>query len=742
MKDAQKPDHVSLNGLLGQLRDGRYVIPDFQREFEWEPWDIRDLMRSIFMDYYIGSLLLWKGKDENFDALSCAPMYGFEGELHREYIVLDGQQRLTAMYYAFIGPNVPLPKRLGPGVFYLNINRFMDEEYDQAFHYDYYSKRIEKLLSDTEAQYAAHFFPMTVVGQAGFALAKWVFGYEHFWEQKAAEAAAFSRDDEADEAIHHVENAREFGDHLKGITEQYQISYVELDRELAIDKVCDIFTQVNSKGIRLDIFDLMNALIRPRGLQLKHMWRAAAPRLEFVDSEKMNVYILQVMSILRQAYCSPKYLYFLLPGQKKPVRDADGRKGVQILVSDVEDFERLWNEAVTALESAINLLRHPMEFGVITGKYLPYVSILPVFAALQAHLKALPSELRLSGQRKLRHWYWASIFLNRYSGSVESTSARDYLDVRSWIRDDAAAPPFVKEFESRFKTLDLRRETNTGSSVYSGIFNLLVLGGAQDWIAGMVPQYDDLDDHHIVPTSWGFKHLDGNLIHSVLNRTPLTSDTNRHVIRDRLPNTYLPELMNSNGAQKVRQVLETHLISPAAVDILLRDPFEPKDFDDFIEERQRTIQQAIEDLLIKERMDLSPSLRELDQRIEAVELGLRRFISLALHNDPGQLPSHVSQRIQERIQTAMQKDPALDGDRFGTLQGMLEYSDLRELQQAMCSNATWPRFQERFGTKELLGVKFTQLADARNGIRHSRSINEVTRMEGEAATIWFGQLLS
>ena len=31
----------------------------------------------------------------------------------------------------------------------------------------------------------------------------------------------------------------------------------------------------------------------------------------------MNVYILQVMSILRQAYCSPKYLYFLLPGQEK-----------------------------------------------------------------------------------------------------------------------------------------------------------------------------------------------------------------------------------------------------------------------------------------------------------------------------------------------------------------------------------------------------------------------------------------
>ena len=36
MKDAQKPDHVSLNTLIGHLREGRFVIPDFQREFEWK----------------------------------------------------------------------------------------------------------------------------------------------------------------------------------------------------------------------------------------------------------------------------------------------------------------------------------------------------------------------------------------------------------------------------------------------------------------------------------------------------------------------------------------------------------------------------------------------------------------------------------------------------------------------------------------------------------------------------------
>lgn len=69
MKDAQKPDHISLNTLITRLREGRFVIPDFQREFEWRPADVRELMRSIFLDYYIGvkrkegeAAILWFGK--------------------------------------------------------------------------------------------------------------------------------------------------------------------------------------------------------------------------------------------------------------------------------------------------------------------------------------------------------------------------------------------------------------------------------------------------------------------------------------------------------------------------------------------------------------------------------------------------------------------------------------------------------------------------------------------------------
>lgn len=740
MKDAQKPDHVSLNTLINRLKEGRFVIPDFQREFEWRPWDIRELMRSVFLDYYIGSLLLWKGKRENFAALSCEPVYGYGGGASPEYIVLDGQQRLTAMYYAFLAPDLPLPNRSFRAFYFIRVDKFMAEEYDDAFHYDWLTKRWSKVLGNPSSQYAEHLFPLSVVGAGGWDLPIWMQGYEKFWREKA-KAASDSGDAAAEQFARHAENAKAFGEHLKGITEQYQISYIELDQDLGVDKVCDIFTQINSRGIRLDAFDLVNALLKPKGLQLKHLWRSAAPRLEFVETEKMNVYILQVMSILRQAYCSPKYLYFLLPGQEKPVRDPDGTRRKEILIPDISDFEQRWNEAVGALEKAINLLRHPQEFGAISSNYLPYVSILPIFAALQAHVKTLPAHRQLDAQRKIRHWYWASVFTNRYSGSVESTAARDFLDVKSWLDDESAEPALILEFKSRFKNLELRKETKRGTSVYNGIFNLLVLQGARDWMTGNVPQHGDLDDHHIVPQAWGSKRLAGNLVHTILNRTPLSADTNRNVIRDRLPNAYLPELIASNGEQAVRAILESHFISPAAQAILLRDPFTPDDFEAFIAERQRTLQEAIENLLVKERLDLPPQLRELDEKIEQVELGLRSAIVSALDGDAAQLPPHVVQRAEERIQRAAKKNAALDTERYQTLDGQLEFCDLRELQDTLTGKALWPSFEPRFANKETLNAKFGQLAELRNGIRHSRTVDEITRKEGEAAILWFEQVL-
>ena len=732
MKDAQKPDHVNLITLVNRLREGRFVIPDFQRDFEWEPTDISALMSSIFRDYYIGSLLLWKGKSENFDALACEPVYAFNAQNgHPEYIVLDGQQRLTAMYYAFMAPDAPAPKRANRYYYFIRIDKFSDEAYDEAFVY-HWTNWGEHLAGDRQRQYQEHMFPLSMIGQTGWSLSTWMQGYESYWQNQA-------RGCQDDRIRRNVENARSFGQHLKDITEQYQISFIELDRDLALDKVCDIFTQVNSRGVRLDVFDLINALLRPKGLQLRYMWREARQRLSFVEADRMNVYVLQVMSILRQAYCSPKYLYYLLPGQERQVRESDGSLRKEVLVPDTDSFERCWGEAVDSLEKAIDLLRHPQEFGAIASRYLPYVSILPVFAALQSEARNVAPFRQLDAQRKIRRWYWASVFLNRYSGSVESTSSRDYLDLKAWFRDDSAEPALIAEFRERSRSIDLR-ETRSGSSVYYGIFNLLVLEGARDWTTGHGPQHDELDDPHIVPKRWGKENGLGTWIDSILNRTPLTGSTDRKVIHSRLPNEYLPELIAATDEETVRQILESHFISRAAFDILLKNPFTRRDFEMFLDERQRTIQAAIEDLLENKRPKLPPPIRELDAHIEKIELNLRQLVATTLQDDPAVLPGHVQQKIKGRVQAAVRTTLGLDMAAYDTLIAQLEFADLSELKDTILNKALWSRFEDRFRSKESTAARFAQLAELRNCIRHSRQVSEIVHKDGEAAILWFKQV--
>jgi hypothetical protein len=187
--------------------------------------------------------------------------------------------------------------------------------------------------------------------------------------------------------------------------------------------------------------------------------------------------------------------------------------------------------------------------------------------------------------------------------------------------------------------------------------------------------------------------------------------------------------------------LESHFISTQAFNILLRSPFGPDDFEAFITERQRTLLDAIEDLLVKERLDLPPQLRELDVQVEDVELTLRRIICESFGGDSAKLPSHILQKIDERLQAAAKKNAALDLSYFQTLAGKLEYADLREVQDAILNKSNWTIFQERFVNKEILAKRFDQLAELRNGIRHSRTVDEVTRKEGEAAILWFQQVL-
>lgn len=596
MKNIESPDKIHLDKLISKLRDGKFVIPDFQREFKWSPADIKSLLISIFEDYYIGNLLLWEASRENQKILSCEPIDGYKeriGEKYNpDYIVLDGQQRLSALFYAFFAPDKPLTGRKTSCLFTVDLEALIKEDFQNAINYEWLTNKVKKILKDREVQYEQNVLPLNIFGEKSKEFYKWLEGYEKYWKEKIGEQKAKEKKDFYEKF---------FDDML----DSYEIVFIEINRKMEVGKVCDIFTKINSTGINLDIFDLLNALLRPKDILLKEMWREVKSKLNGFEWRNSNIQLLQTMSVLEQSYCSPKYLYYLVPETKKTEIENNHQKKEVVLINSGEEFKEKWKFAEEKIRETIRRLKNPHDYGAIKSGFVPYPTMIPIITALYIEKERGGYDSNIDIEGKIKKWYWSSIFSQSYQSSVESQIAKDFKEMKGWFSDDNSVPKVVEYFENDILNIYLRAEKSSWSAIYKAVFTILVINGARDFQSFDLPEYSLLEDHHIVPRSWG-KENKIKEIDSILNRTPISQKTNRDVISNKLPNVYLKEIFNkTKNKEDFYKLMESHLISRKAVDILMKDNFSSNDFEEFIAEREKTIIKRIKSLL---SIDESPDV--------------------------------------------------------------------------------------------------------------------------------------
>jgi hypothetical protein len=121
----EEPEKKSISQLL-QLSKGVLGIPDFQREFVWGRTDVSELFESIFRGYYVGSLLFW-ANNKQLD-MENKPVYGTgtsQEKFNPRYVVLDGQQRISSLYYAMRAPDVRLWNTKYAYLFFLDLKKLL-----------------------------------------------------------------------------------------------------------------------------------------------------------------------------------------------------------------------------------------------------------------------------------------------------------------------------------------------------------------------------------------------------------------------------------------------------------------------------------------------------------------------------------------------------------------------------------------------------------------------------------------
>jgi hypothetical protein len=518
------PDKRKVIRLVEQAYEGKICLPNFQRDFVWTREEVADLVRSIVRGYFIGSLLLLDCDSNNppFAPIALRGAEPPQRDPRPELLVLDGQQRLSALIYALTAPDLSLKDSSQRRWFFVNLDVLLSEPDSDDVVFDR-AKRELRGLDSVETQYEQRMLPCTVLlSQHSFF--QWRDGFEDWLRRTTPDGLDKYRAE-----------WREPWTSAVTAFQTFEAPLVELPRvddhdSESIGRVCAIFEKLNSTGVDLSIYDLLTARLYRHGIRLHDLWNEAAKthsRLSAwskgkADEHKFGVLVLRTLALMRGLDPKPRILIDLSPA------------GFD------DDFRR----AASAIERALQLVTLVGRdgFGVFAEKWLPGFGLIPILAALRAEI----DDRSLGDQERtqLRRWYWCNVFMERYSSAVESKSRKDYLEMtRHWF-EAGPEPEVFREARSWIGApgFRVRDSASYASAVYSGIFCLLALRNARDWRRGEDIQLQELQDHHIFPRAYLKRHgIEKRItVNTIANRTLISNETNGK-ISDKAPADYLSD---------------------------------------------------------------------------------------------------------------------------------------------------------------------------------------------------------
>lgn len=210
---------VAIRTAIEKILSGSIRIPAFQRGFVWTTDNISFLMDSIYRNYPIGNILLWRTREtlEKERDLGPFSLPKPEKEYPVDY-VLDGQQRLTSIFSVF---QTSLDAHSSTEAFDI----YFDLQAPEGALEDQFVSIIEP-GSDI-----ARYFPLRAI-----------FDTARFFEI----ANGLSSEDK----IKVVDLQRRFQEF------QLNLDVIEFENK---DEIAIIFERVNRAGIRLDAFQLLSA---------------------------------------------------------------------------------------------------------------------------------------------------------------------------------------------------------------------------------------------------------------------------------------------------------------------------------------------------------------------------------------------------------------------------------------------------------------------------------------------------
>lgn len=515
--------------LLNWVASGEIAIPEIQRPFVWKPSKVRDLLDSLYQGYPVGYVISWQNPNVRLK----------DGSLSMgKKILIDGQQRVTALRAAILGERV------------LNKN--------------FQSKRIR-----------VAFNPQTDTFEIANALTKrdplWIDDVSQTFEGDSFDVISDYLDRNPDCDRKRVQTAiqRLFDIRTK------QIGMIELAADLDIEMVTEIFIRINSQGVTLNQSDFVMSKIASDTRYGGQVMRKA---IDYFSNLAVNPEFARVIEDNDPAFVATDY-YPLMKWLEKEKEDLYDPTYTDVLrVAYGTEFHRAVLRTLVAALSGRNPVTRTFEEEIAQAaherldrgirkvfsetKFKRYVMIVKSAGFVEPRLirsqnalnfgyylyltlddrKVAPMDI----ERQVRRWLALSILTGRAVGSFESQFDFDMRAIRDRDFGEYLAEIEAAELGESFWTATLPQNMQTPSTV-SPYFMCFLASQARSGAKGFLSR--DLtvralleqrgDVHHVYPKAYlkreGYPQGQYN---QIANLVYMQQEVNI-AVSDRAPEVYL-----------------------------------------------------------------------------------------------------------------------------------------------------------------------------------------------------------
>ncbi|MEH7520104.1 GmrSD restriction endonuclease domain-containing protein [Priestia megaterium] len=587
-------NNSTIESILGWIHAEEIAIPEIQRPFVWNASKVRDLMDSLYQGFPVGYVITWRNPDTKLKDGTQAI---------GKKILIDGQQRITALTAALLGQEVVRA--------------------------DYKKKRIRIAFNPIEERFE-------VANPAIEKDSAWISDIASFFQPQFNLFEFVNNYCQQNEDV----NSNQIGkvvNHLVNIRFS-SLGMIELSHELDIETVTEIFIRINSQGVVLSQADFVMSKIAVNesynGINIRkmidyfcHLAKNPADyeaikvndkafsstdyfqKIKWIKKHTESLYVPDYSDLLRVAFTFKflrgklANLVSLLSG-----RDFETREYKEEIT---EESFKILEEGVLAFVNETNFKRFLMivkSTGIIHSSLIRSQHVLNFGYILYLSLRDKGIE-QAKINKVVRRWIVLSMLTARYSSSPESTfefdirrfnQAKDIEDYLYHTEEGELSDAFWSNI------LVSRLNTSVTSSPFFHLFLMAQIRSNDKAFLSKATEIKHLieergDLHHIFPKKYlqsnGFNSR--NQYNQIANYVYTQQEINI-VIKHKSPDIYMKEIEEQCNKKTIKygeiqnidellQNLEANCI-PSSIFSMNASNYEL-----FLEERRKLMAKKIRD---------------------------------------------------------------------------------------------------------------------------------------------------